>query len=101
VESSANVGCTQLIETINVEVALDHPDVGELVEKYGYTAHIHNRGEENKENSGLSSKKMGSRENSFVGEPIPKTAHRMGKEKNAMLHFASSWVTFRAAGLFG
>ena len=64
----------------HVEVTLD--DVGELVEKYGYRAHIHSRGEEIKEkgNSGLSSKKMGSRENSFGDEPIPKAIHRVVKE---------------------
>ena len=33
-----------------------------------------------KGNSGLSSKKMDNRENSFVDEPIPKTAHQVGKE---------------------
>ena len=57
-----------------------------------------------KRKPGLSSKKMGSRENSFVDEPIPKTAHQVGKESgklspNASLrifmdNFQSRW-TFR------
>ena len=57
-----------------------------------------------KGNSGLSSKKMGSRENSFVDEPVPKTAHGVVKESgklscNASLrmfmdNFQSRW-TFR------
>jgi len=93
---------TNLHNKKHVEVTLDHPDVGELVEKYGYRAHIHSRGEEIKEKK----ETQGYRARRWVVERTHSWMNRFRrlligweKWKNAMLHFACS--CFRAAGLFG
>jgi hypothetical protein len=47
---------------------------------------------------------MGCRKDTFLDKQIQKTAYKMGngiENYLAMLHFASVWITFKAAGLFG
>jgi hypothetical protein len=48
----------------------DFPDIRELIEEYGYTAHIRNRGEEK-------------------AKSLQKAANTMGKENQELFHNAS------------
>ncbi len=50
----------------------DFADIRELVEEYGYTAHIRSRGEENKEkkDTRLQGKKVGSGKNALMAESL-------------------------------
>lgn len=90
---------------ICMDKGYDYPDVRELVEEYGYTAHIRSRGEEIKEKKEI----PGYRARRWVVERTHSWMNRFRrllirwekKVENAMLHFACSWITFRAAGLFG
>lgn len=94
-------------QNICMDKGYDYPDVRELVEKYGYTAHIRSRGEEIKEKKEI----PGYRARRWVVERTHSWMNRFRRllirwEKKvenylAMLHFACSWITFRAAGLFG
>ena len=60
----------------------DFPDIRELVEEYGYTAHIRSRGEENNEKKDfrLQSKEMGSGKDTFMAESFQETAYQMGEK---------------------
>ncbi len=51
----------------------DFPDIRELVEEYGYTAHIRSRGEENNE-------KKGSEKDILMAESFQETAYQMGEK---------------------
>jgi len=94
-------------QNICMDKGYDYSDVRELVEKYGYTAHIRSRGEEIKEKKEI----PGYRARRWVVERTHSWMNRFRRllirwEKKvenylAMLHFACSWITFRAAGLFG
>lgn len=85
----------------------DYPQVRELVEAWGYTAHIRARGEEVKEKHKI----PGYRARRWVVERTHSWLNRFRRllvrwEKEvenyvAMLHFACAWISFRAAGLFG
>jgi putative transposase len=85
----------------------DYPQVRELVEAYGYIAHIRARGEE------ATAKKQvpGYRARRWVVERTHSWLNRFRRllirwEKKvenylAMLHFACAWITFRAARVVG
>ena len=85
----------------------DYPDVRELVEEWGYTAHIKSRGEEEAERRSF----PGYRARRWVVERTHSWFNRFRRllirwEKKsanyvALLHFACAWVTFRAAGVLG
>lgn len=85
----------------------DYPEVRELVEAWGYTAHIRTRGEEIKAKERI----PGYRARRWVVERTHSWLNRFRRllirwEKKAenylaMLHFACAWITFRAAGVFG
>jgi len=85
----------------------DYPQVRELVEAYGYTAHIRARGEE------VDAKRQipGYRARRWVVERTHSWLNRFRRllirwEKKlenylAMLHFACAWITLRAAWVVG
>jgi putative transposase len=85
----------------------DYVEVRELVEAWGYTAHIQNRREE------ASSKERvhGYRAQRWVAERTHSWLNRFRRllirwEKKvenylATLHFAYAWITFHVAGVFG
>lgn len=85
----------------------DYADVRQLVDEWGYTAHIKARGEEIAEKLRV----PGYRCRRWVVERAHSWMNRFRRilirwEKKAqnylaMLHFACAWITFRAAGLFG
>lgn len=85
----------------------DYPEVRELVNRWGYTAHIRNRGEE----ATAKERVPGYRARRWVVERTHSWLNRFRRllirwEKKvdnylAMLHFACAWITFRAAGVFG
>ena len=85
----------------------DYPDVRELLEEWGYTAHIKSRGEEEAERRSI----PGYRARRWVVERTHSWFNRFRRllirwEKKsvnyvALLHFACAWVTFRAAGVMG
>lgn len=85
----------------------DYPDVRELVDDWGYTAHIKSRGEEEAERKSI----PGYRARRWVVERTHSWFNRFRRllirwEKKspnyvAFLHFACAWVTFRAAGVLG
>lgn len=84
----------------------DYPDIRELVEEYGYTAHIRSRGEETREKKNT----PGYRARRWVVERTHSWINRFRRllvrwEKKlenytAMLHLACAWITFRQTGLF-
>lgn len=85
----------------------DYPDVRELVDEWGYTAHIKSRGEEESERR----KTPGYRARRWVVERTHSWFNRFRRllirwEKKsanyvAFLHFACAWITFHAAGVLG
>ena len=94
-------------QNLCLDKGYDYPEVEELVEDFGYTAHIRSRGEETQDKKRIS----GYRARRWVVERTHSWLNRFRRllirwEKKvenylAMLHFACAWVTFRAAGLFG
>lgn len=85
----------------------DYPQVRELLEAWGYTAHIRARGEESREKR----ETPGYRARRWVVERTHSWMNRFRRllirwEKKvenylAMVHFACAFITFRASGLFG
>jgi putative transposase len=85
----------------------DCPQVRELVEWWGYTAHIRRRGEEKLEKAAI----PGYRARRWVVQRTHSWLNRFRRllirwEKNVdnylgMLHLACAWITFRAAGVVG
>jgi putative transposase len=85
----------------------DYEDVRELVNEWGYTAHIKSRGEEEAERRTI----PGYRARRWVVERTHSWFNRFRRllirwEKKsvnyvALLHFACAWITFRAAGVLG
>ena len=94
-------------QNICLDKGYDYPAVRELVEQWGYTAHIRSRGEEAQERKRI----PGYRARRWVVERTHSWLNRFRRlltrwEKKvenylAMLHFACAWITFRAAGLSG
>jgi putative transposase len=92
---------------ICLDKGYDFPQVRELVEAWGYTAHIRTRGEEVEAKTRI----PGYRARRWVVERTHSWLNRFRRllirwEKkvenySAMLHFACAWITFRAAGVFG
>jgi len=85
----------------------DFPDIRELVQEYGYTAHIKSRGEENikiKEISGYRARRwVVERTHSWINRFRRMLIRWEKKIENyiAMVHLGCEWIAFRAAGLFG
>jgi transposase len=85
----------------------DYDDVREILEEFGFTAHIKARGEEAKELN----QEAGKRARRWVVERSHSWMNRFRrilvrwdkKPENylAFLHFACALIAFRAAGLFG
>jgi transposase len=85
----------------------DYDEVREILEEFGFTAHIKARGEEAKELKA----EAGKRARRWVVERSHSWMNRFRrilvrwdkKPENylAFLHFACALITFRAAGLFG
>ena len=85
----------------------DYEDVREVVELWGYTAHIKARGEEKKEKQEI----PGYRARRWVAERTHSWMNRFRRllirwEKKVrnylgFLHLACAWITCRAAGLLG
>jgi len=94
-------------QNLSLDKGYDYPEVRELVEAWGYTAHIRSRGEE----SNCKKQIPGYRARRWVVERTHSWLNRFRRllirwEKKvenylAMLHFACAWITFRAAGVFG
>ena len=94
-------------QNLCMDKGYDYPQVKELVERWGYTAHIRSRGEEKQEKEQI----PGYRARRWVVERTHSWLNRFRRllirwEKKvenylAMLHFACAWITFRAAGVFG
>jgi len=94
-------------QNLCMDKGYDYPQVRELVERWGYTAHIRSRGEEKQEKAQI----PGYRARRWVVERTHSWLNRFRRllirwEKKvenylAMLHFACAWITFRAAGVFG
>jgi putative transposase len=94
-------------QNLCMDKGYDYPQVRELVEAYGYTAHIRARGEE------AEAKKQvpGYRARRWVVERTHSWLNRFRRllirwEKKvenylALLHFACAWITFRAAWVAG
>ena len=90
-----------------MDKGFDYPSVRELVDSYGYTAHISSRGEEK------AAKRIipGYRARRWVVERTHSWLNRFRRllirwEKKAenyiaMLHLACAWITFRAAKVIG
>jgi putative transposase len=85
----------------------DYPQVRELVEQWGYTAHLRSRGEERAEQALIPSY----RARRWVVERTHSWLNRFRRllirwEKDVgnylgMLHLACAWITFRATGVIG
>jgi putative transposase len=85
----------------------DYQAVRDLLEEWGYTAHIRTRGEERRAKGEV----PGYRARRWVVERTHSWLNRFRRllirwEKKTenylgLLHFACAWITFRAAGLFG
>ena len=94
-------------EHLCLDKGYDYPDVRELVEAYGYTAHIPARGENPKHRKQL----PGYRSRRWVVERTHSWMNRFRRllirwEKKvanykAFLHLACAWITYRAAGVLG
>lgn len=94
-------------QNLCLDKAFDYPDVPELVEHYGYTAHIRSRGEETSEKKTI----PGYRARRWVVERTHSWLNRFRrllirweKKKDnyvAMLHLACAFISFRAAGVLG
>lgn len=91
-----------------LDKAYDFPEVRDLLEEYGYTAHIRSRVEEINDRKKI----PGYRARRWVVERTHSWMNRFRRllirwekkeEENyvAMLHFACAWITYRARGLFG
>jgi putative transposase len=97
----------RIIQNICMDKGYDFPDVRELVEDYGYTAHIRKRGEENiriKEIQGYRARRwVVERTHSWINRFRRMLIRWEKKIENyiAMIHLACACITFRATGLFG
>ena len=97
----------KVIQNMCMDKGYDYPDIRELVEEYGYTAHIRRRGEENigmKEIPDYRARRwVVERTHSWLNRFRRMLIRWEKKIENycAMLHLACAWITFGAAGLFG
>ncbi|AKB33379.1 Mobile element protein [Methanosarcina siciliae HI350] len=96
----------KVTQNICMDKGYDFPDIRQLVDDYGYTAHIRKRGEENirRDIPGYRARRgVVERTHSWLNRFRRLLIRWEKKIENylAMLHFACAWITFRAAGLFG
>jgi len=94
-------------QNLCLDKGYDYPQVRELLDEWGYTAHIRARGEEAQNKKQI----PGYRARRWVVERTHSWLNRFRRllirwEKKvenylAMLHFACAWIAFRAAGVFG
>ena len=94
-------------QNISLDKGFDYDEVRELLTAWGYTAHIRTRGEE----AAAKKRVPGYRARRWVVERTHSWLNRFRRllirwEKKvdnylAMLHFACTWITFRAARLSG
>jgi putative transposase len=94
-------------QNLCLDKGYDYVDVRELVNEYGYTAHIPVRGEDTSKRKKI----PGYRARRWVVERTHSWMNRFRRllirwEKKvanykAFLHFACAWITFRAAGVLG
>jgi len=94
-------------QNISLDKGYDYPEIRELVDAWGYTAHIRSRGEEKAAKRDI----PGYRARRWVAERTHSWLNRFRRllirwEKKvenyiAMLHFACAWITFRAAEVMG
>ena len=94
-------------QNLLLDKGYDYEDVRQLVEEYGYTAHVSRRGTNPKLNKRL----PGYRSRRWVVERTHSWMNRFRrllirwekKDTNYLgfLHLASAWITFRVAGVLG
>lgn len=94
-------------QNICLDKGYDYPEVDELVEEWGYTAHIARRGVDQSKRKKI----PGYRSRRWVVERTHSWMNRFRrllirwekKEENyiAMLHFACAWITYHRAEIFG
>ena len=94
-------------QNLSLDKGYDYPEIRELVDAWGYTAHIRSRGEEKAAKRDI----PGYRARRWVAERTHSWLNRFRRllirwEKKvenyiAMLHFACAWITFRAAEVVG
>lgn len=96
-----------VVQNMCMDKGYDFTDIRELVDNYGYTAHIRRRGEENiriKEIPGYRARRwVVERTHSWLNRFRRMLIRWEKKTENyiAMLHLACACITFRAMGLFG
>jgi putative transposase len=85
----------------------DYPDIRQLIDFWGYTAHIKSRGQEQEEKKRIpryrARRWVVERTHSWLNR-FRRLLIRWEKKADnyvAMLHFACAWITFRAAGVLG
>ncbi len=94
-------------QNLCLDKGYDYPEIQQLVQEFGYTAHIRSRGEEAQDKKRI----PGYRARRWVVERTHSWLNRFRRllirwEKKvenylAMLHFACAWITFRNIGLSG
>lgn len=94
-------------ENLCMDKGYDYPDVREIVQWWGYTAHIRTRGEEKHQKQTI----PGYRARRWVVERTHSWFNRFRRllirwEKKpenylGFIHFACAWITLRASGVFG
>ena len=97
----------QMSPNVCLDKGYDYDDIRQMLEQFGFTAHIRGRGEE----AQAKKREAGQRARRWVSERTHSWMNRFRrvlirwekKPKNycAMLHFVCGVIAFRAAGLFG
>jgi putative transposase len=98
---------SEIKENLCMDKGYDYPDVREIVQWWGYTAHIRTRGEEKHPKQTI----PGYRARRWVVERTHSWFNRFRRllirwEKKpenylGFIHFACAWITLRASGVFG
>ena len=98
---------SEIKENLCMDKRYDSPDVREIVQWWGYTAHIRTRGEEKHQKRTI----PGYRARRWVVERTHSWFNRFRRllirwEKKpenylGFIHFACAWITLRASGVFG
>ncbi|MEM3172283.1 MAG: IS5 family transposase [Candidatus Nitrosotenuis sp.] len=93
-------------QNICLDKGYDFPEVDELVEDWGYTAHIARKGVDQSKRKRIpryrARRWVVERTHSWMNR-FRRLLIRWEKEENyvAMLHLACAWITYHASGLFG
>ena len=93
---------------ICLDKGYDYPEVEDIVEDFGYTAHIRRKGEDNNIKTGeipkyRSKRWVVERTHSWINH-FRRLIIRWEKKADnflALLHFACAWISFRATRVFG